>query len=96
MSDLRPRSAVDQQTHLEAFGYRATVLDTCEDWKTDQPLSEWTPEDQVKEAELKAEEFLYWANVKRAMASVWQAEGVRCATGGRNPERNPYESIFDR
>lgn len=64
--------------------------DRCDDWKSHNPQSAWTLEDQVKWEE--EQELLRQAELANglAMAYWWDLEGVRCATFGRDPNQNPY------
>lgn len=67
-------------------------LDTSEDWKEYDPSFEWT-EDDIEE--LRGIEMMkqYDRQKMEAMAGWWDMEGVRCATFGRNPSRNPYREL---
>ena len=72
----------DQIESLDAF----QNTDDCQDWLSYEPQFEWTEDDL---AEFDYEEKV--AEMERqAMAAWWEMEGVRCATFGRDPTRNPY------
>lgn len=81
-----PRTARFTEENIENLnGFQN--LDTCDDWMSHAPPFEWTSED-LYEFE-RAEE--YREQEAEAMFHWWEAEGVRCATFGRNPNENPYK-----
>ena len=62
-------------------------LDKDEDWKTHDPIFEWDYEELVafeQERQQFEQEMI-------AMVGWWEIDGVRCATFGRDPNRNPYQ-----
>jgi len=63
-------------------------LDESEDWKNHDPHFEWTDE----ELEQMALDEQYERHQQEAMAAWWDMDGVRCATFGRDPNKNPYRS----
>lgn len=80
MSIFKP----DEIDTLEAF----QNADDCQDWKSHDPTFEWTEEELAEFA--RDEE--YAKQEQLAMAAWWEMEGVRCATFGRDPNQNPYQS----
>lgn len=72
----------DQIESLNAF----QNLDSDESWLDHEPIFKWTEDDFAEfEFERRVEE-----NDRLCMAAWWEYEGVRCATFGRDPNRNPY------
>jgi hypothetical protein len=61
-------------------------LDDCEDWLSHDPTFEWSEDDLAEFAHEEA----YRKQEQEAMAAWWDMEGVRCATFGRDPNKNPY------
>ena len=61
-------------------------LDESTDWLSHDPKFEWTEDDLAEfEFDRRVAE-----NERLAMAAWWEMEGVRCATFGRDPQKNPY------
>ena len=71
---------------LEDFEEFFQNEDQCDAWKQDPPAFEWTEEDLEEFRLEELAERQYWI----ALAGWWEIEGVRCATFGRDPSRNPY------